>query len=248
MICACCLFVSAFSQTNLSITTEKTTSLIFPFPVKHVDRGSKEVLVQQVKEADNILLVKAATVKLAETNLTVVIGDGSVYSFCVNFRERPELLIVRVPVLQNASIQSYAEGILDNSLMLRGPKDDKWGMQLRVTGIYIKDDVMYYQLRLSNYSPIDYDIDLLRFYVHDQKRSKRTAVQEVEKVPLFIAGNTKVIRANSVSAIVLALDKFTIPDAKLFAIQVMERHGGRHLSLNVKNNHIVKAKVLPDMK
>ena len=53
-------------------------------------------------------------------------------------------------------------------------------MQAKVIGIYIKENVMYYQLRLENQSPIDYDIELLRFYIRDKKKGKRTATQEKE--------------------------------------------------------------------
>ena len=38
------------AQTQLCISTEKTTSLIFPFAIRHVDRGSQSILAQQVKE------------------------------------------------------------------------------------------------------------------------------------------------------------------------------------------------------
>ncbi|NCU04119.1 MAG: DUF4138 domain-containing protein, partial [Chitinophagaceae bacterium] len=60
LLCVCWYFVSAIAQTtSLQITTDKTTSLVFPFPIRHVDRGTKEVLVQLVKEVDHILLIKA---------------------------------------------------------------------------------------------------------------------------------------------------------------------------------------------
>ena len=111
-----------------------------------------------------------------------------------------------------------------------------------------KDDVIYYQLCLSNDSPVDYDIDLLRFYIRDEKRSKRTAIQENELKPLFIAGNTSQIKANSTSVVVVALNKFTLPDAKYLAVQIMEKNGGRHLSMKVNNRKIMKAIPLPDLK
>ena len=77
LICACWLFVSAMAQTSsLCISTAKTTSLVFPFSIRHVDRGTKDILVQQVKEADNILLVKASSKNFSETNLSVVTEDG----------------------------------------------------------------------------------------------------------------------------------------------------------------------------
>ncbi len=54
-------FVSAMAQTSLCISTDKTTSLVFPFAIRHVDRGTQSVLVQPVKEAPTILLIKAAS-------------------------------------------------------------------------------------------------------------------------------------------------------------------------------------------
>ena len=79
LVCAVSLVVSSLAQTvSLQITTDKTTSLIFPHPIKHVDRGTKDVLVQAIKEADNILLVKAALKDFAQTNLSVVTDDGSI--------------------------------------------------------------------------------------------------------------------------------------------------------------------------
>src|SRR5690349_9792881 len=80
------LFVlSSFSQQTekyfLPIATDKTVSLIFPFKIRYVDRGSKDVLVQQIDNAQNLLLVKAANTSLQRTNLSVVTADGKLYAF-----------------------------------------------------------------------------------------------------------------------------------------------------------------------
>jgi conjugative transposon TraN protein len=243
------LFVSAIAQlTSLQITTDKTTSLIFPFSVRHVDRGTKDVLVQQVKEADNILLAKAASQKFAETNLSVVTDDGSVYTFRMNYAEQPEHWIYYLPELKKSAIATYANGILDNHRTIKGIHDSKWDVAVTAMGIYIKDDVMYYQIMLCNNSPIDYDIDLLKFYIRDKKKSKRTAVQENELTALHISGNSRQVRAYGFSMIVVALDKFTIPDAKYMAVQLMEKNGGRHLLLKINNNKLIKAIPLPDLR
>lgn len=248
MVCVCWLFVSAMAQTSsLQITTDKTTSLIFPFPIRHVDRGTQDVLVQSVKEADNILLVKAASIKFPETNLSIVTGDGSVYSFKVNYTDQPDNWVYYLPELRKSTVATYANGILDNQRRMRGIRDSKWDMSASVLGIYIKGDVMYYQITLCNHSPIDYDIDLLKFYIRDKKKSKRTAIQENELTPLHISGNTRRVSAYNFSMIVVAVDKFTIPDAKYLAIQMMEKNGGRHLLMKVNNRHIVRAVSLPDL-
>ena len=248
LVCGCWLFVSVIAQTtSLEITTDKTTSLVFPFPVTHVDRGTKEVLVQHVKDAGNILLIKAAS-DFSETNLSVVTGDGSIYSFMVNYNEKPEQWIYYLPEKNKSTYSTYANGILDNRRTIKGIRYRKWNMQINVTGIYVKENVIYYQLLLCNHSPIDYDIDLMRFYIRDKKKSKRTAVQENELSALHISGNTEKIKAYSFSRMVVAMEKFTIPDAKYFAIQLMEKNGSRHLQLKVNNNKIIQAIPLADLK
>jgi len=249
LICVCWIFIVSSAQTPLlAISTDKTISLVFAFSILHVDRGTKDVLVQPVKEASTILLVKAAFKDIAETNLSVVTEDGSIYSFKVIYKEDPAIWIYHVPINSKATIATYANGILDNPLTMHGIGDQSWDMSAKITGIYIKDDIIYYQLELNNQSSIDYDIELLRFYIRDKRKGRRTAVQENEMRPLYICGNTSQVKGNSRSTIVLALEKFTIPDAKYLAVQVMEKNGGRHLSMKVNNSKIIKAIQLPDLR
>lgn len=254
LICGCWMLVNlptrqvSAQTSSLAIATDKTTSLIFPFSIRHVDRGTKDVLVQQVKEADNILLVKAASEKFPETNLSVVTDDGSVYTFRVCYSNDPSVWVWHIPVQNETTLATYCNGILDNKRTIRGIGNHSWDMFAKVIGIYIKGNVIYYQLQLENKSPIDYDIELLKFYIRDKKKGKRTASQENELTPLHVSGNTSQVKANCDNTIVVALDKFTIPDRKCFAIQIMEKNGGRHLLIRVHNNKIVRAIMLPDLK
>lgn len=237
---------AAFAQQPLSISTDKTTSLIFPFPIKYVDRGTRDILVQPVKEDERILLVKAASKQFAETNLSVVTGDGNVYEFTVNYTPQPTVLVLHLPPNKKATISAYANAILNNPPR-RISKVEHGALITKLSGIYIKDDVIYYQLEIHNHSPLDFDIELLKFFITDKKRSKRSSVQENELVPLYVAGNRSKVKAYNFSVIVVALDKFTIPDAKFLRIQLMEKNGGRHFNLKVYNQQILKARILPEL-
>ena len=251
IVCLTCMigiFVSAIAQTSLCITTDKTTSLVFPFAIRHVDRGTQAVLVQPIKEVPNVLLVKAGAKEFPETNLSVVTEDGSIYSFLVCYTINPSVWVYYLPENKKTTLATYANAILDNVRTIHGIKDKTWDILAEIKGIYIKSDVIYYQLHLRNQSPLDYDIDLLRFYIRDKKKSKRTAVQENELKPLYVAGNTTQVKAFSNSVIVVALDKLTIPDAKYLAVQVMERNGGRHLFMKIGNRKILQAIPLPDLR
>lgn len=247
-IILCLMFLAVTAQTSLSITTDKTTSLVFPFAIKHVDRGTQAVLAQQVKEAPAILLIKAAEKDFTETNLSVVTDDGSVYAFTISYKNNPTTWVYYLPVNKTMTVATYANAILDNQRTVKHIKDKKYNMKARLNGLYIKDNVIYYQLKIENYGAVDYDVDLLRFFIKDKRKGKRTAVQETEQKPLHIAGNASKIRAYGNSVFVVALDKFTIPDKKYLAIQLMEKNGGRHFLLKVNNKNIMRAVVLPDLK
>lgn len=248
MVCALGLVVSVFAQiSTVEIATNKTTALIFPYPIKHVDRGSKDVLVQPVKESQNILLVKAAIKGFDTTNLSVVTEDGSIYSFAVFYGE-PGVWIYRFPVQVKTAIATYAAGILDNPKTMKGIQSKKWEVIGQVSGIYIKDDVMYLQLDLQNQSPINYDINFLRFFIKDKSVPKRTAIQENELEPLYTIGNDRRINAGTHNLIVVALNKLTLPEAKYLAIEIGEKDGGRNLSMKISNRKIMKAIALPDLR
>jgi conjugative transposon TraN protein len=202
--------------------------------------------VQQVKDAENILLIKAATSNFPETNLSVITSDGSLYTFTVCYDMNPLQWVYQLPVQSKASMEMYANGLLDNPATIKGISDKQLGLSARLAGIYIKNHVLYYQVEIKNESPIDYSVDYLRFYIRDQKRFKRTAVQELELTPLYTAGNTSLIETNSKTIIVVALERFIIPDQKYFVIEIGEKNSGRNLSMKVGNKHILRAIVLPD--
>lgn len=248
------------SYPGISITNTKTTALVFPSGILHVDRGAGEILVQKVKETENVLLVKAAGAFVTETNLSVLTSDGGLYSFSVCYDPLPSMQVYHFQrVGSNSEVMLVNEGLtpeavrlqatslLDNPSMVSRPKDSKWGMKLRVTGVYIRDHVLFLQLKLMNLSPIDYDVDLLNLFIRDRKKSKRTAVQEKEIIPLYTAGSIKNIRGQGSTTIVLALPRFTIPDAKYLDIEVMEKSGGRHLKLKVGNGTLMGGNVLPQI-
>lgn len=230
----------------LPITTNKTTSLIFPYAVRHVDRGTADVLVQPVKGAENILLLKAACAGFAETNLSVVTEDGSLYSFLVTYQPAPSLLTYELPLKTAPPPAQVAAKLRDNPLTLRGIGDRAWGVKATLQGLYIQGAVMYFQLCLKNDSPVDYPLGYLRFAVRDPRKAKRTAVQEVELSPLYTLGNTTGIKAFRTEMIVVALPAFTLPDQTYLAIEVGEKSGGRHLSFPVKNRTLLRAVPLPE--
>lgn len=237
----------------LEITDQKTTNLIFPHSIVSVDKGSRVILAQKAKGAGNILQVKSSGDNFQETNLTVITGDGKLYSFLLNYSPYPEALnlvfagrgAVQVqltkPDENEGLIEATASAIAEQKKTIKKKRDKKFGITFQLDGLYIKNDVLYYQLRLKNNTHVSYDIGQLRFFIRDKKRSRRTANQELEMQPLYVNGNTHKIEANSESVLVYAIPKHTIPDKKYLALQLIENNGGRHLDLKISNGLLVKA-------
>lgn len=261
MLCLLSLVVAGKAQTaayaELQLTTNKTTTLVFPAAVKPADLGSKDILAQKVPGNDNVLFLKAAVAGFPETNLTVITADGRLYTFTVLYDSMPAMTVYNITEQQAANREAVAfgpdsmnpasiartcESLLQAKKVLHGVTDKKGGVRANVSGIYIKEGYLFFRLRFDNASSIRYDVDYTRFSIRDRKVAKRTAAQTLEIKPVCTAGNTSQVKAGGSSVAVFAFEKFTIPDGKSFIIQIGEAGGGRHLQLTVKNRKLVKAK------
>jgi conjugative transposon TraN protein len=252
---------------SINITFNKTSTIIFPFAISHVDRGSNAILVQKLKGTDNILKLKAATENFSQTNLTILTVDGKLFSFLVNYDSHPRQLVLYIHPPTKEPLDSLPTEKVDSVLFSEGVKDEltlpqlsamalgtksttkgiktrRFNMKARVSGILVKENHLFFRLLLQNRSHINYDIESIRFSVRDKRQARRTAIQELEKVPRVIVGNDKSVKGDSSQSIVFALDKFTIPDAKWLFVGIHEKEGGRHLSLKISNRKIIKAALL----
>ena len=249
--------LSFIPSAHLTVTYNKTTNLVFPFSVESIDRGSKDILVQQPKGTENIVQVKADKPNFTQTNLSVITIDGKLYSFTVDYSAQPNQLNVIVgeddPIFNSSNapvtlsvgynealIKSVSEEILET----KGKHikaDRNYQMKLLLNGIYINQDVLYFSLQLQNKSNISYDADNISFTIKDKQKSKRAATQELSLTPVFTYNAFTNVEADSSATCIIALPKFTLPGSKYLSIQILEKKGGRNLNINLKNKHIMKA-------
>ena len=246
------------AQTLLEITFNKTSSIVFPTAIAAVDRGSRDILAQKVKGVDNVLQIKAGKSHFKETNLTVITTDGVLHHFFVQYADTPETFTVTIAggkasgpevifrqETTNVELGKSINLILQDksSHVIKATSRHQMGLALQ--GIFIKDNTLFFRLRIANHSNIPFHTDMLRFYVRDRQKMKRTASQELPEIPIFHIGNSEVFKGKTSEDLVFALPKFTIPDAKVLVIELMEKHGGRHLRLPIRNRTIVKARLVP---
>lgn len=244
---------------NLEISDTKTSNVIFPFAIVSVDRGSQDILVQKAKGVENILQVKAANAELEESNLSVVTADGKLTTFNISYSADPSSLNLSLypnavngdnsifspkENINEAEVREDVETVLYSNRYRPGIKSHKNDISLYLKGIFIKENILYFRISIANWSNVGYDIEQLRFSIRDKKQAKRTASQEIEVVPIFVNKTPEKVGGKSINIYVFAVPKFTIPDQKYLAVQLMEQNGGRHVALKVKNRHILGALVI----
>jgi conjugative transposon TraN protein len=248
--------IQGYSQSSippypLNITYNKTTNIIFPYAVKSVDRGSRDVLVQNAAGVENVLQVKAGKQNFQTTNLTVFTADGKLYSFLLSYSTEPSVLNLSFNkdsalVLTNTPVN--AEG-LDSSaaLVLRQKRflhisGSNEEMKIILKSIYIDQSLLWFTFRLVNHSLIGYQSEYIKFLIVDKKKGTRTAVQQSEIKPVF-GLNPVFADGNSKNVFVFAFPAFTIPKKKKIIIQVGEKNGGRLLELHVSHKAVLKARL-----
>ena len=263
---------SEITPRQVEVSFNKTTHLIFPAPVQYVDLGSTDIIADKATGAANVVRLKAAVRDFqAETNLTVITADGRFYAFDVRYADDPGQLSIRimndlqaqipegkaptVPVRLDAldgddaaRIDSAMEQIYNNDKpQIKHIGYKRYGLQTLLTGIYIDSEGwLYFGIEMRNDSRIPFDIDHIRMYVRDKRLPRRTAVQDIEFVPVRRLHPLSEIDTGKTGRTVWAIPKMTIPDGKALHIDIYERGGGRHQSLRVENRDILAAKPIPE--
>lgn len=258
LLCLSDSFGQDIENKDLVISYNKTTSLVFPFSISSVDRGSKDVLAQKVKGVENVLQLKAGRKDFSETNLTVITADGTLYEFTVTYSDSTAVQAITVTdtddgaslilvndAINEREIQEASRMALNESVKGKIERDNRFRATLTLQGIYIQNDILYYRLHIRNRSSINYDVKSLKFFIRDKKKVKRTSSQELELVPVYVGNETANVNAYASGTMVYAVRKFTIPDGKTLHIHLFEENGGRNLSLRVNNKDILKAELLP---
>lgn len=241
------------SPLELFVTTAKTTNLVFASAIKSVDRGSRDVLVQKAKNVENVLQVKAAKDSFEQTSLSIITADGSIHSFIVNYSREPHELSIEISPKDREQPSALFSEVKDfNSKLAEVSEKVIWKntstyakftnhkMRIALTGIYSNENLLFFKINIGNATKLDYEVDQFRFFIQDKKKSKRTATQSVELTPEYIHGNALYFHGNTDKRLVVALKRFNIPDKKNLIIQLIEKNGGRHLNLKIKNRTILK--------
>lgn len=209
-----------------------------------------------------------------ETNLTVITEDGGFFSFDVHYAENPavstiDISALKQPAVENGSTQpepASAEGRVllqevgrekpatvkrvlgdiyrQNRIDVKGIRTKKYGIGVEVLGIYVHNDVIYIHTMVSNETNISFEVDARQFIAADRKLAKRTAQQQTPLDILRVCNDPTVVRGHQRQRTVFALQKFTIPDDKVLLLEIIERNGARHQTVEIPAKELLDAKLL----
>lgn len=251
----------------IEVTFEKTVHLIFPSGVSYIDLGSSNIIAGKADGAENVVRVKAAVKGFkGETNFSVITGEGSFYSFIVNYSENPEKLNIEMKdflhneklgnqpensievylsELRNESpqaVQSAMEKIYKtNRKKVNHINSKQFGIEFQLRGIFSHNGLLLLHTEIRNTTDIPFDIDFLVFKIVDKKVAKRMAIQETVIQPVRAYNYLTSVKGKDAESTVFAFQKFTIPDKKQLVVELFEKNGGRHQQFVVKNGDLVKA-------
>ncbi len=131
-----------------------------------------------------------------------------------------------------------------NRTDVKGIRTKKYGIGVEVLGIYVFNDVIYMHTCISNDTNISFEVDARRFIVADRKLAKRTAQQQTPLEILRVCNDPAVVRGHQRQRTVFALPKLTISDDKVLLLEIIEKNGARHQTVEIPAEELLEAKLL----
>jgi conjugative transposon TraN protein len=235
---------------TILLNKSNAAHLIFPNDIVYFRQGNEINFQVEKTSAENILMVKGKS-ELNERhksnlftidqdgndyNINLLIGNNNSYTYRIGQAEAKANV-----ALNERDIERLSKAVLNKkrNIYTEGLKKNKFEFSLN--GIYVDKEDLLFLFEIKNESNIDLDIDFVKCFYVDEKESKNVAQQMIEVDAKFNFNFKNKIEAKTSNKFVMVFDKFTIPDKKVFKVQIYEKGGGRHINFNIKNKVLIKA-------
>ena len=216
------------AETNLTVITEDGG--FFTFDVHYAENPAVSTLNLTVREPQTES--EQGSAATGDLQQRVPASEGRVLLREVG-REKP------------ATVKRMLSDIYrQNRTDVKGIRTKKYGIGVEVLGIYVFNDVIYIHTCISNDTNISFEVDARRFIVADRKLTKRTAQQQTPLEILRVCNDPAVVRGHQRQRTVFALPKLTIPDDKVLLLEIVEKNGARHQTVEIPAGELLDAKLL----
>jgi hypothetical protein len=117
-------------------------------------------------------------------------------------------------------------------------------MRLVVRGIYTRGKSLFFSLKLINKSPLDYDVDSIRFFVVQKVKGVRPLERLSELKPVYVYDSATLVKGYGRAATVYVLQRLSLARHRRLLIEVLEKNGGRQLLVQAANFTLETAKLI----
>ena len=117
-------------------------------------------------------------------------------------------------------------------------------MKLQIRGIYTRGEAIFISLRLINRSPLDYDVDSIRFSLTQKEKGVHPAPRVKILSPVYVYDSATLIKGYGRVTSVIVLPRLTLGKGKRLRIEVLEKNGGRQLQVQASNFTLENAKLI----
>ena len=251
---------SLLAQNQISVSVTKATHIICPEKVSYLQVGDHTKITSEVvPEHPNLVRIKAVDSFEEASSLTLV-SAGKMYSFLVEYNETSPIeyqlehfsgektgLPAGGPVPEYILSELSQQMLFSRGRNIRNRKTKNEGMVLRLEKIGLNNDLLFFQISITNKTKIGYRIEGVNWWIDDKRQLKATNVQEYQVHPKYQHYGITYIPAETTLREVFVLPKLTIPEKRILRIEMLEKalgNTGRKLSLEIKNKDILRARKL----
>ena len=104
-------------------------------------------------------------------------------------------------------------------------------MKLQVRGLYTRGSALFFALRLTNRSPLDYAVDSIGFFVLQKGRHKQPPVRLNTLTPVYVYDSAARVKGFGRQTSVMVLPRLKLARGQRLLIEVSEKNGGRQLQV-----------------
>jgi hypothetical protein len=155
--------------------------------------------------------------------------------------------------IDQATIKRCCEKIEKDVQRVYFLQDRNGKMKLQVKGVYAHGASIFFWLQLNNRSPLDYDVDSIRFQIiargknkepADHPSSGRPPSSAGSLQPVYVYDSTAMVPGHSRAVSIFVLPRFTLSAGQQLLITVQEKSGGRQLRIRATNWTLGRARLI----
>jgi hypothetical protein len=232
---------------TIFINQYKSSQIIFEEEtiIDFIDVGTADLHVTN-KHIDNVVILQSIVGQsdFVNTNMFIKTKNSGIYNFILSFSEKPKEYTYFIKKDNNntvkydtknssaTTIPAASKNILIDNIINKKTSAYKPSTSVitdtkaEFFGIFFFNKKLYYKLKITNSSFLDYKIKDYFVYVRNVK-SRKTADSERSILPIKIHANFDIIKGKKEEFIVLEFDQFSLNKKEELIIEIKEGSNGQ---------------------